>query len=397
MLSALKARLDEGRPVLAVGLMSGTSADGVDAALVRLWREEERLRVELVRFETTPYPAPVRDLLFRCFDNVATVRDLCALNAVVGELFADAAEAVAAAGSGPGAEEPLAFVASHGQTVWHEPVPDGSTLALGAERARGTLQIGEAARIAVRLGVPVVSDFRQQDIALGGQGAPLAPYMDYLLFSHPTEARAVQNLGGIGNVTYLPAGGAMDQVKAFDTGPANAWIDAAAGLVSGGELTCDLDGRLAALARVDRDLLDRLLREPYFRQPPPKSTGRELFSAARVRELWDAGHRGSELVSTLTQLTVESVAGAYRQWLGPVDRVIIGGGGARNPELMDRLGTALSPAAVCTHEALGIDSEAKEAIAFAILGCETLRNLPSNVPSATGAARPCIQGKICLP
>ncbi len=396
MLADLKARLDDGRPVLAIGLMSGTSADGIDAALVRLWREAERLRVELVRFDTVPYPAAVRELLFRCFDNAATVRDLCALHAMVGELFADAAEAVGAHGEA-GREEPLAFVASHGQTVWHEPLPTDTVYALGGARARGTLQIGEAARIAARLGVPVVSDFRQQDLALGGQGAPLAPYMDYLLFSDATESRAVQNLGGIGNVAYLPARASLDEVVAFDTGPANALIDTATSLVSEGKLTYDRDGQLAASAPFDPALLESLLREPYFAQRPPKSTGRELFSAARVRELWEAGHRGPELVSTLTQLTVESVAAAYRQWLGPVDRVIVGGGGARNPELMRRLGTALAPAVVCTHEALGINSEAKEAIAFAIMGYETLRGRPSNVPSATGAARACVQGKITLP
>jgi anhydro-N-acetylmuramic acid kinase len=372
--------------------MSGTSVDGIDAAAVELWQEpvegaEARLRVELRAFESLPYPETVREQLFRCFRDELTVSGLCHLNACIGDLFADAAERVLAAVDG---RERLAFVASHGQTVWHQPVSSD-------DLTRGTLQIGEAARIAERLRVPVVCDFRQQDFALGGQGAPLVPYLDYLLFSEATENRAVQNLGGIGNVTYLRAGGSAAEVIAFDTGPSNALIDAAARLVTDGRLSCDLDGRLAASAPVDAAFLAELLWEPYFALAPPKSTGRELFGEGRVRAWWEAGHRGPELVSTLTQLTVETVADAYRRWLGPLDTVILGGGGARNPELMRRLEVALAPARVCDLEAFGVNSEAKEAVAFAVMGYETLRGRPSNVPSATGASRPAVQGKVCWP
>ncbi|MFN3650890.1 MAG: anhydro-N-acetylmuramic acid kinase [Armatimonadota bacterium] len=386
-------RIESGEPVLGIGLMSGTSADGIDAAAVALWREPgapDRVRAELRAFQSRPYPAEVRELLFRCFANELRVKELCLLDARLGELFAEAAAAVAAE---VGPEPPLAFVASHGQTVWHQPeaVPCGDAL------ARGTLQLAEAARIAERLRVPVVSDFRQQDVAAGGQGAPLVPYVDYLLFGGADESRALQNLGGIGNVTYLRAGGRLEEVLAFDTGPANAWIDAAAKLVTGGRLACDLNGELAASAPVDAELLRRLLSEPYYSQPPPKSTGRELFTEGRVRELWDAGYRGGALVSTLTQLTVETVARAYRDWLGPVDAAVLGGGGARNPELVRRLRQALQPARVLLSEELGIDAEAKEGVAFAILGYQTLRGISSNVPSATGAARPVVQGKITLP
>jgi anhydro-N-acetylmuramic acid kinase len=421
-------------PVLAVGLISGTSADGIDAALVALSEPGGRPHVDLRAFETVPYPAEVRSALFRCFEDAATASEICVLNAVIGELFADAAERVIrAAGVSP---TDLAFAASHGQTIWHQPGarrcsgvqvfrcsggadadPDSSTLdaqrstvyppnacppygggGLNAQRpTAATLQVGEAARIAERLRVPVVSDFRQQDIAAGGQGAPLVPYLDFLLYSDPLESRAVQNIGGIGNVTYLRAGGRLGDVMGFDTGPGNAMIDAAAELVTGGALACDRDGHIAAGAEVDTALLRELLAEPYFQLPPPKSTGRELFSARRVRELWERGHQGPRLVSTLTQLTVDSTAEAYSRWLGPVDCVILGGGGARNPELVRRLKTAVAPARVLTNEDFGIDSDAKEAIAFAVFGWETLRNRPSNVPSATGASRLVIQGKVCRP
>jgi anhydro-N-acetylmuramic acid kinase len=370
--------------------MSGTSADGIDAAVVDLWREKRGLRVELRGFETTPYPPAVRDLLFRCFADQATASELCALNALLGDLFADAAEGLLKRHHIPRSE--VSFLASHGQTVWHQPTPDAS-----APSARGTLQLGEAARIAERLRRPVVCDFRQQDLALGGQGAPLVPFVDHLLLSDPAESRAVQNLGGIGNVTYLRAGGALKEVIAFDTGPGNALMDAAAVLVTGGRETCDRDGRVAASAPVDAAFLQELLAEPYLHQPPPKSTGRELFSAARVKEWWDRGHRGPELVSTLTQFTVETVALSYRRWLGTVHTVILGGGGARNAELVRRLRTALSPAEVRFPDEFGFDADAKEAVAFAVLGCATYYALPSNVPSATGASRPAVQGKICMP
>ncbi|MCC2669248.1 MAG: anmK [Armatimonadetes bacterium] len=282
---------------------------------------------------------------------------------------------------------PLAFVATHGQTIWHEPAGPG----------RSTLQIGQAARIAVRLGVPVVSDFRQQDFALGGQGAPLVPYLDHLLFAHSTRSRACQNLGGIGNVTYLPAGAGPEAVVAFDTGPANALMDRAAVLVSQGQLSCDQEGLLAASAPVDEALLSELLSEPYLDQAPPKSTGRELFSAERVDQLWARGFRGAGLVSTLTQYTVRTIADAYQRWLGAVDEVILAGGGVRNPELVRRLREALPKTEVRTADELGLNSDAKEAIAFAMFGYETLRGRPSNVPAATGAARAAIQGKITWP
>jgi anhydro-N-acetylmuramic acid kinase len=377
--------------MLGIGLMSGTSADGIDAAAVEFSTAAGPLSIRMLASLSLPYPAAVRLRLFDCFEQRAGVREICLLHARIGELFADAAQQLR--DQLPGTR--LDFVASHGQTVWHEPNPAGEPAPPGLEGARGTLQLGDPARIAARLGVPVVSNFRQQDLAVGGQGAPLVPFVDQLLFGSATENLAIQNLGGIGNVTYLPAGGGPDAVLAFDTGPANAWIDAAAVLASGGTESCDRDGRLAAAAPPDPVLLQRLMAEPYLAVSPPKSTGRELFGAARVRRLWDEGCRGPALVSTLTQFTVESIALAYRRWLGPVSVVVLGGGGAHNPELRRRLAVALAPMAIRTHEEYGFDGDAKEALAFAVLGFETLHGRPSNVPSATGAARAVIQGEIC--
>lgn len=378
-------RIQAGERITAIGLISGTSADGIDTAAVDLWRDGERLRVELRAFETVSYTNVVRAALFRCFSNEATVREVCLLNAVIGEAFAQAAWQVAEA---VGGVERISFVASHGQTVWHEPY---------GEPLPATLQIGEPARIAEELGVPVVGDFRQQDLALGGQGAPLVPYLDYLLFADPQENRAIQNLGGIGNVTYLRAGGSLAQIIAFDTGPANALIDRAAELLSGGVLTYDRNGALATSAPVDEALLQTLMEDPYLEVAPPKSTGRELYSAHRVDELWSQGYQDASLISTLTQFTAETVAHAYHHWLGAVDTVVLGGGGSRNPELVRRLRALLSPATVRVHEDFGLNGDAKEAMAFAVMGYETLRGVPSNVPSATGARRPAILGKVCWP
>lgn len=381
-------RIQSGEAVRGVGLISGTSADGIDAAVVRLWLEDGRLRFEQEAFICRPYPEAVREELFRCFLDDAPPSSVCVLNALLGELFAEAAEeATAAAGGGE-----IHFAASHGQTVWHQPEP----VAIGKRSARGTLQIGEAARMAERLRVPVVSDFRQQDLAAGGQGAPLVPFLDYLLFADPHENRAIQNLGGIGNVTYLPAGGSLEQVIAFDTGPANAMIDAAAEMTSGGKLKFDEGGRYAAAAAPFENLVALLMDDDYLQQPPPKSTGRELYSSSRAGKLWEAGFRGKRLVSTMTQFTVESIAEAYRKFLPAIDRVYVAGGGACNPELVRRLREALSPTPVALLEDLGLNAESKEAVAFAVMGYETLRGRPSNVPSATGASRPVIQGKITL-
>jgi anhydro-N-acetylmuramic acid kinase len=255
--------------------------------------------------------------------------------------------------------------------------------------------LGEPAVIAERTGCTVIADFRPRDMAAGGQGAPLVPFVDFLLFSEPGVTRAVQNLGGIGNVTYLRAGGTAAEVLAFDTGPGNMTLDAAVRRVTDGQQAADLEGRLARMGRVIPELLAELLADPYLAQPPPKSTGRERYGEPFVAALWDRGVRGADLIATLTAFTAASIADAYRRWLpGPVDEVILGGGGARNPVLVERLTAALAPAQVRRHADLGIPDDAKEAIAFALLGYETLHGRPANLPSATGASHSVLLGTI---
>jgi anhydro-N-acetylmuramic acid kinase len=286
-------------------------------------------------------------------------------------------------------------VASHGQTVSHTP---------SSRPFAATLQIGEPSLIAQRLGVPVVSDFRAADMSAGGQGAPLVPYVDWCLLTHPTRSRAIQNIGGIGNVTYLPADAAPEQVLGFDTGPGNMLIDAAAAWFSNGTLNFDKVGQIAASGTVDYDLLVWLLEHPFLAQQPPKSAGREEFGKEFFdreilprQEHWSR-ERAKDVVATLTAFTAYSIFEAYRSFLPTMpDELIVGGGGARNPTLMRMLTEKFSGVLVTGHEAFGIDSEAKEALAFAVLANETLLGKPANLPSVTGASKPVILGKITVP
>jgi anhydro-N-acetylmuramic acid kinase len=388
---------------LAIGLMSGTSADGIDGVAVLLQDGVGKRGVTVVAAHRIPYRPDLREAVLAACAGAATTVELCRLHAALGEALADTAVAVLAAARAAGEDRPLSFVASHGQTVWHEP-PGAQLDAIyllprGALAVPGTLQLGEGARIAERLRVPVVCDFRQQDLASGGQGAPLTPFADHLLYTHPHESRAIQNLGGIGNVTFLPAGASREEVIAFDTGPGNAIMDAAAALATSGAQQYDRDGVLAASATPDPALVSGLLAElePYLAQPPPKSTGRELVGAAVARRLHERGIDGGLLLSVATQFTVETIADQYARWLPRPDRVALCGGGARNPELVRRLRTRLSPVPVCTLAELGADPDLREAVAFAVLGYHTLRGEPTGMPRVTGAARSTVQGKVCRP
>jgi anhydro-N-acetylmuramic acid kinase len=379
-------------PKTIVGLMSGTSADGIDAVVVRVHGSGVQTRVEIVASAALPYQPQDRQELFALFSPpTGTVERICAFNFRLGALLAQAAgQAIAAAQLRP---NQVHLIASHGQTIYHIPPQPAS--------AGSSLQIGEAAVIAERLGIPVVSDFRVRDMAAGGQGAPLVTYADYLLFRDERRTRAVQNLGGIGNVTYLPARGGLDAVLAFDTGPGNMVINGLVELISGGVREFDRDGALAAAGRPDMTLVETLLKDPYFSLPPPKTTGREKFGQGYAAELLvTARHRGlsdADAVATATRLTVESIARAYRAFLlprGGLDDVIIGGGGSHNPVLREWLTQALRPVQVRTTDEWGISSKAKEAVAFAILANEAVAGNPSNVPSATGAAHPVVLGKL---
>ena len=376
--------------MLILGLMSGTSVDGIDAAIVDVTGAPPALTVRLRHFTTIPFTPEQREAIFPLFSPATgRVDDICAMNFRLGAWFADAAlQAMAQAVLTP---DQLDLIASHGQTIHHLVGADVET--------RSTLQIGEAAVIAERTGVTTVADFRVADVAAGGQGAPLVSYVDWLLLRDAHRNRAAQNIGGIGNVTYLPAQSSPDQPLSFDTGPGNMLIDAAAARVTGGAQSYDEDGRLAASGRVHEGLLARLLAHPYLSQQPPKTAGREQFGADFAAEVWaqaDAlGLSGPDLLATLTTFTAESIARAYRDFLPTFpDEVILSGGGAYNPILVAMLRQKLAPARVLLSDAFGLPADAKEAMAFAVLAYETIHGRPGNLPPCTGARHPAILGKI---
>ncbi len=376
--------------MILIGLMSGTSADGIDAACVRIDGVPPELRWRLLSHVSLPHPRPLREAIFSAFrPETSKVDMLCALHFQLGEAFAQAALAACrAAGLQPGEVD---AIGSHGQTVWHIPP--------GQPETPSTLQLGSPAVIAQRTGITVVSDFRARDMAAGGQGAPLVPYVDYLLLANGARSRAVQNIGGIGNVTYLPAGGGPDSVIAFDTGPGNMLIDYAAGRATDGRLPYDQDGRLARAGRVDPQLLESWMADPYFSLSPPKSTGRERFGVQRAKQYYDAaaakGLAAPDILATLTAFTAASIADSYRRYLpSPPDEVLISGGGARNPALMDQLALRLAPCPVRVTDEAGLPAQAKESVAFALLAYETLHHRPGNLPSATGAEAPVILGSV---
>jgi anhydro-N-acetylmuramic acid kinase len=383
-----------------VGLMSGTSADGIDAVLAEIGEIEGKISLRQIAFASVEWTDEERRLIFDLFENRVTVQTLCRANFALGEGFARAALAViAAAGTTP---DQVDLIGSHGQTIWHD-VDEGG-------RVTSTLQIGEAAVIAERTGITTTSDFRVADVAAGGQGAPLVPIFDWLLLRPAADLggwRAVQNIGGIGNVTFLPPRGSSAAPLAFDTGPGNVLIDWAATLISGGALRYDVDGQLAAAGKVSTELLHRWLDHPYFRQPPPKSTGRELFTRSLLedwqREAQSVGCSDADFVATLTELTAASIADAYARFApGPVVQTVVGGGGGRNPLLMERLAAQLAerldrPIPLLRHKDLpdlAINDDAKEALAFALLAWLAFHGRPGNVPACTGAAGTRILGKV---
>jgi anhydro-N-acetylmuramic acid kinase len=375
-------------------MMSGTSADGIDGVLVRLSESPSLAEVQAAFHHHRPFSAEQRAAVFALFEAPpAPPEVLCRMNFALGEWFAVAAlETLAAAGVSP---EAVDVIGSHGQTVVHLPP--------GPDEAGSTLQIGEPAVIAERTGITTVADFRVRDVAAGGHGAPLVSYVDDLLFRHPHRERAVLNLGGIANVTLLPPLESGRPAAAFDTGPGNMVLDWLAQRVSGGALTYDQDGRLAGAGRVHAGLLDELLAgDDYFAAPAPKTTGRERYGAPYAERLWRrakaTGIQDGDLLATATALTAETVAGGLRRAGfgagGTGAEVIAGGGGTRNPVLMAELERRLGGAALTTHAAYGIASQAKEALSFAILAAATVRGRPNTVPDCTGARRAVVMGKI---
>ena len=380
------------RPIQAVGLMSGTSADGVDAALVRIAPG----KTELLDFRSSPYPARLRARVLRAAGEPgAATAEICSLHREVGEAFAQAVlELLAGAGV---TFNQVGFVGSHGQTVRH--LPEGGEGADGP-LLPSTLQLGDAAVIAERTGLTVVSDFRARDVAAGGSGAPLTPWAHRLLFERPDAPVAFLNLGGISNLTYVPPAGRKG-LFGFDCGPANMAIDAWVERRTKGAERFDREGRIAARGRVDEGALDALLLHPFLRLPPPKSTGRETFGAAFLEStlapLRKRGASPEDELATLTTFSAECVLHAVRNHFppgAPPAELLVGGGGYRNETLMRRLREGLAPLPVRSSGERGIPPEAVEAVAFALLGWAALRGVPANVPAATGAKREAVLGHI---
>ena len=380
-------------PMQVIGLMSGTSADAIDAALVE-WPSGPQVRpFRLLAYREEPLAQDLSERIHQlAAGQVAAesvLAELAALDAILGERFAAAALAVAREAGV--AREAIDVVASHGQTVAHHP-----------ERG-ASLQIGNPSRIAARTGCLVVADFRSRDLALGGQGAPLAPFFHHAVMLDPVESRLVLNLGGIANVTWLPAAASSRDVQGFDVGPANVLLDSVVQLASSGEQRMDRDGEMSKRGRVDEVLLAELLDDEFLRQAPPKSTGRERYGRAQAQSLLadseEAGRDLADLLATLVTFTAKAVRGAVRDHLGDpkVERLLVGGGGARNPAMMAALGTEFSGARVDVLDAVGVPVDAAEAMAFSLMGRNAAQGLVNHLPSCTGASRASVLGVRVLP
>jgi anhydro-N-acetylmuramic acid kinase len=373
--------------------MSGTSLDGIDAALLGIEAVEggiaEGVDWELLAFRFRPYSPEERAYIRGAIEG-GGAREMALLHTGLGEWFASATLDLLEGGGVDSSA--VAAIGCHGQTVWHEPPHPGS---------RGSsLQLGCPATIAERTDIGVVSDFRSKDLAAGGHGAPLVPWADRLLFSSSQARRALQNLGGMGNVTWLPTKGSRERTVAFDTGPGVVLLDAAAELATDGAWRYDQDGEMALQGRVSQPTVDALMSHAFFREAPPRSTGREAFGPGLVAELARKLAPGSgmeewpDLLATLTAFTARSIGDAYREWILPlgVEEVFLTGGGARNPALVRAISQELVPLPVRAGEGLGMDPDAREAAAFAALAWAFLRGVPSNVPEATGSSGPRVLG-----
>jgi anhydro-N-acetylmuramic acid kinase len=385
------------KDMLVIGVMSGTSADGIDVALARVsGGGKTRVRGRLLAHATFPLPKEVRAAVLRIAEGGATsAGEISQLNFRLGVEFGDAVVR-----AGKQFRVPLSkidLLGSHGQTIFHQ----GATVPFLGKPTASTLQIGEGAVIAARTGITTVTDFRTADMAVGGQGAPLVPYVDWLLYSHPKIGRVSLNLGGIGNVTVLPAGAAASQVYAFDTGPGNMVIDALVAHFTKGRKRFDEDGRIARQGASNEKLLAELMRDEYLKVRPPKSTGREYYGRDYVEQLLQLGKRfgasPDDIVRGATIFTALSVVDALKRFVVPrtkIDQLVVSGGGAHNPVIMAQLVAALEPIKVMPSAELGVDSDAKEAFAFALLAYETWHQRTGNLPSATGAKKSAILGKI---
>ena len=380
-----------------IGLMSGTSVDGIDAAIVEIRGHRLETAVDLIAFETFPFPPGVpQRILALCQPDTGRVDDICEMNFYIGHLFAEAVKHILRK-SGMHARD-IALIGSHGQTIHHLP-RDART-----SRYPSTLQIGEPAVIAHETGIPTIADFRVADMAAGGQGAPLVSYPDYLLFRDSVKTTGLLNIGGIANLTVLPANGSFDSVSAADTGPGNMCIDAVVTEITEGTEHYDKAGTRAAQGTSYQPLTDEWLKHPFFQLPPPKTTGREMFGNTFAMECLATcrkhGLADNDCIATLTELTVQTITHYIAQFVtaqNPIDTLYVSGGGVHNQKIMRRLGEILADTAVEPVDNSGISADAKEAIAFAILANETLHGHSGNLPSATGASVQKILGKFVSP
>jgi len=382
-----------------IGLMSGTSLDAIDVAMVRIEKHGLTAKVKLEHFREYPYPPKIRSVIRELFDpKRARIDDICRYDFILGEVFA--AAVLRMLEETKIKAESVDLVASAGQTIWHD--PELSVVNADVDwidhplETRATFAIGQSAVIAERTGIITVGDLRVRDVAAGGQGAPLVPYFDWVLLRHKSRGRCIQNIGGIGNVTYIPPKANWDDVIAFDTGPGNMIIDELAWIATNGRQSYDVDGVLGGSGTVRETLLEQWMSDPYFLKPPPKTTGRELFGAQFARRIMDEspGVDIHDLIATATALTAESIARSYRDFvhpLGPVHEVMLAGGGAKNPTLVRMLKERMPKQKLLIYKA----SEAKEAMAMAMIANDSVVGLVTNVAGATGG-RPTVLGKICL-
>ena len=378
--------------MIVVGLMSGTSADGVDAAVVNIRGTGHRLKSELLKHVGRPYTPRLRQLILQVCEQ-GTVGQVCHLNVVLGEVFARTALlAIKHSGISP---QRVALIGSHGQTIHHRPV---ATYEPGIGQVRSTLQIGDPNVIAERTGITTVSDFRARDLAVGGEGAPLTPYAHAILFAQKRVTRMVVNLGGIANVTVLPQGEDLAEVRAFDTGPCNMLLDGLVAMETKGKARLDRGGRFALRGHVDGGLLRWLLAHPYVSRRPPKSTGREMFGEDYIRRVWAQAQRRHLAFSDILATGCRFIAQVLHQaqkWTREVStELVVGGGGVRNARLWSELSGAFDPIPVKRMDECGVSNQAFEAQAFAMLAYQTVQGVSANLPKVTGARHPVILGTV---
>jgi anhydro-N-acetylmuramic acid kinase len=371
--------------------MSGTSLDGIDVAIIDITGSGFKSKINVLTSHSVPYPRKVREALLSVSNVSTQTGDIARLNFLLGELYVEALEETVERAEIP--LDSIKLIGCHGQTIFHE----GQGAQYLGKKVASTFQIGESSVISERTGIDVISNFRERDMAAGGKGAPLVPYLDYLLLRHRGRGRVAVNIGGIANLTAIPPNTSTDRVIAFDSGPGNMVVDQLVSRITSGRQLFDRDGAMAASGQPDPKLLAKLLRDKYFRAKPPKTAGREQYGADFVTKLLDTELSSEDLIATATALTAESIATGIRNFVMTemrVDEVFVSGGGTHNATLMRMLRKAMDPIPVMLTTEMGLDVDAKEAIAFAVMAYETAHSRPSNVPMATGAKKSVVLGKM---